>query len=430
MSQPFYNRMDVAELRKLARSRGLAGVWVACARKPKLVAALLCLDSGESSARVQERFARNTSAEASTSATAEASASESASDEAEEASEPESEPKSEPQSDLLARDPFGALRTWIKTQACDERRVRTIAAEAVRSAAIDKEALRKAVTTIVDEALAALPPMRIEVGDAPAFDAKSEHPMFPRLLAHFAARNRVWIAGPAGSGKTTAAERAAKALGYAAFLVPPQMTRYDVLGYKDAASNVVLTEFSKWAAHEGNAVLILDEVDSWHDGAALAANTALANGVCVLPDGPINIADPVGVGASWVKLVVATANTFGLGPTAQYVGRRKMDAAFRNRFEAKLYWPVDARLESALAISAARNDDERTLIAGFVARVQTARRHVESKGIEIVISPRQTLGGVRMLLAGDTEANVWAEVMTGDATEQQRADVLRAAGVA
>lgn len=217
-----------------------------------------------------------------------------------------------------------------------------------------------------------------------------QHRDFPALLTMCMARkadgNRlnVFMSGPAGSGKTRAAEEAAKAMGLDFAFNGAIDTEYKLLGFTDAMGRLVSRPFRRIFEHGG--VYLFDECDASMPAALLALNAALANGVCDFPDGPVRRhADCV---------IIAAANTWGHGATADYVGRLKMDAASLNRF-VKLAWPYDEALERKLATD-----------SDWCAYVQKCRTVASTKGLKIVVSPRMTLDGCALLAAGMTREQV------------------------
>jgi cobaltochelatase CobS len=285
------------------------------------------------------------------------------------------------------------------------------------------------VRAAVEAAVQALPPVAFKFGDnAPVKLQGRAHVKAARLAAYMARCTPVLVKGPAGSGKTTSVCEIARMAGYEVFLVTPSMTRYDVLGYQDANGHQVETQVTRFAQHEGDACLVLDEVDGWADGAQLAANTLLANLRVVLSKGEVDVT----FDGKHRKMFVATANTWGLGANAQYVGRKPLDEAFRNRFVAKLDWPYDEEFERELALarlSEGATSEQRANAGRAVGVVQKARAYVDSKGIRLTISPRQTFEVVRGLEAGDSMGTLFREVVLGGATEEQMRDVAAHVGV-
>jgi cobaltochelatase CobS len=241
----------------------------------------------------------------------------------------------------------------------------------------------------VAKALADTPAVRIELtrGGALAGDAIDghQHPQFPRLCRALSARQAdgyapsVWIAGPAGSGKTHAAKTFAKAAGLAFHYNGALSMPHELLGFIDAGGRYHRTPFRD--AYEHGGVYLFDEVDASDNAALLALNAALANGRASFPDAQVERhADCT---------IIATANTWGLGATADYVGRAKIDAAFLSRFPVRLSWDYDVALEQAISGDVA-----------FARRVQAARARARAAGLKVLIDPRATMAGAALLAAG------------------------------
>jgi hypothetical protein len=234
-------------------------------------------------------------------------------------------------------------------------------------------------------------------------DLGIQHKQFPVLLAAIGARLsdghriNVWLAGPAGSGKTTAAQLAAKALGLEFGFTGAIDTPYPLVGFIDAHGRCVRTPFRERYEHGG--VFLFDEYDGSNPSATLPFNAALANGHCAFPDA-IVARHPDFVG-------IAAANTWGLGGTAEYVGRNRLDAASLDRF-VSIGWEVDEALELATAGNTA-----------WVSRVQAVRKAVARQGIKVIISPRASYFGAALLAAGMTQPQVEALTLRKGMTEDQ-----------
>lgn len=225
----------------------------------------------------------------------------------------------------------------------------------------------------------------LERKDLPSIELGVQHRHFMELLAMCNAslrgnsRLNVWVYGPAGTGKTTAAKFVAKALSLPFYTLGALETGFQVLGYNDAHGNYSTTLFRQCWEHGG--VIALDEIDSYSPSAALALNGALANGHCAFPDRLVE--------RNPNCIIIAGANTTGLGGTIEYVGRMKQDAAFLDRF-VMLDWPIDEALEDALCANKA-----------WLAIVRHCRYMVISKQIKgAMITPRATLYGESLIAAG------------------------------
>ena len=240
------------------------------------------------------------------------------------------------------------------------------------------------------------------------------HYKFPLLAAAISARVNVLLVGPAGSGKTTAVEKAAKALGLPFYATGAVNSEYKLTGFIDAQGRIVSTAFRK--AFEEGGLFLFGETDASMPGALLAFNTALANDWMDFPDGVIRKHPDF--------RVVADANTFGTGADRLYVGRNQLDAASLDRY-AVIDWDYDEALEAALlglpapkgspvpaSIAPLPEVEVQGVAARWFERVRSVRHAVADLKVRHVVSPRATLNGVKLLAAGwswsDTEqAVIW-----------------------
>lgn len=223
---------------------------------------------------------------------------------------------------------------------------------------------------------------------------KTAHFKLPELMVRVKEGIHTYLVGPAGSGKTTAAEQIAQglALPFGFMSVGPQTTKTDILGYMNATGKYVTTEFRK--RFEEGGIFLFDEIDAGNPGVLTCINAALANGWAAFPDGMVKRSDEF--------RCIAAGNTFGTGPDRQYVGRQEMDAASIDRFNF-LEWPYDEGLE--MAICKAINE---TIAAEWVPQVQRIRAAVSKLSIRHVVSPRTSINGVKLLAAGVDKESVLA----------------------
>ena len=188
------------------------------------------------------------------------------------------------------------------------------------------------------------------------------------------------LVGPAGGGKTTACEKVAEALGLEFFpmSVGPQTTKSDLLGFIDATGNYHSTPLRK--AFEKGGLLLLDEVDAANAGVLTIINAMLTNGYCSFPDGVIKRHEKF--------CCICACNTYGRGADREYVGRNQLDAATLDRF-AVVDFEYDEELEKALA----GNTEWVEIVQGYRHKAQEIKARV-------VISPRASINGAKMLAAG------------------------------
>lgn len=224
-----------------------------------------------------------------------------------------------------------------------------------------------------------------------------QHRQFQRLLDMVIAGVNVYLPGPAGSGKTHASAAVARALGVKFHFTGAVKDEFGLLGFRTATGDTVRTPFREAFEHGG--VFLFDEFDASDPNAIVSMNAALDNGVCAFPDGVI---------AKHPDFrLIAAANTFGLGATSEYVGRNRLDAATLNRF-AFLSWDYDTDLE--------------TQISGNVTwakRVQTIRARAREKGLKVLITPRATIMGAKLLAVGIPQSDVETSVIRGAMTDDQ-----------
>jgi len=228
--------------------------------------------------------------------------------------------------------------------------------------------------------------------------------MFPDLLRMIAARTasgkplNIWIAGPAGSGKTTAAMNCAKALGMNFYANGAITSSFELFGFIDAGGVYHRTPCRD--AYEHGGVYIFDDTDGSDPNATTAFNMLLANGHCAFPDGMVKRHPEC--------IIIATGNTWGNGATADYVGRNRLDGAFLNRF-VKLPWDYDVALECAMCGN-----------TEWAHRVIAARNRARAAGLKVLITPRASEYGAGLIAAGFSEDKAAEYTYLADLSPEQR----------
>ena len=228
--------------------------------------------------------------------------------------------------------------------------------------------------------------LRIEIKERVAvLPAAPRHPLFDTLLtlAVVSKEPRAqhpMLIGPAGGGKTTAAEQVAEALGLPFFTDGALSGAHELVGFENAVGKYKQTSFRKAFEHGG--VYLADELDGSDPAAVLALNSALANGFMSFPDQ----AEPIRAHQKFY--IIAAANTYGRGADRLYIGRNQLDASTLDRFGA-LTWDYDETLERSLA-----GDD------AWTSYVQAARAATSNLKTRHVISPRASYYGATLRRAG------------------------------
>lgn len=263
------------------------------------------------------------------------------------------------------------------------------------SAPLDESRVRELIGEAMSGMTAGVSNVSVSVrgSDAPAIDVGRQHERFPILLQIIGRRRNVWLVGPAGSGKTSAAHSCAKALNlqFGSISVGPQTTQSALFGYMDAHGNYVSTEFRR--RYEQGGVFLFDEIDRGNPGVLTALNQAIENGACAFPDAMVpRHADFV---------AIAAANTYGNGASREYVGALQIDAATLDRF-VMLAWSYDEALEHdiAKAVYDASGGTDGDAFSRWLSTVRTARNKAETLKIRHVISPRASIVGAELLAVG------------------------------
>lgn len=263
-------------------------------------------------------------------------------------------------------------------------------------ASIDEDAVRAIVASELAASGGQWIIVSVRGSDAAPIDVGRQHEAFPLLLAIVARRRNVWLVGPAGTGKTSGAHKAADALGLAfgAVSVGPQTTQSAIFGYMDAHGKYVETEFRRRFEHGG--VFLFDEIDRGNPGVLTALNQAIENGACAFPDSMVK-RHPDAV-------FIAAANTYGNGASREYVGALQIDAATLDRF-VMIEWNVDEafELELTLATYAAAGGKSTTDARNWLDKVRHARRKAAELKLRHIVSPRASIVGADLLASGIAE---------------------------
>lgn len=247
------------------------------------------------------------------------------------------------------------------------------------------------------------------------------HQSMPDLLFNMQLGIHTYLPGSPGTGKSHAAEQAAQALGweFGSISFGPTTPESRLVGGMTADGSFfepMLIKLIRFAMEnpDTGAVMCLDEMDNGHAGVQATLNSLLANGWMTAPNG-----DHLVIGKNLV--FIACANTFGTGPTAEFSGRNKLDAATLDRF-AYLPWEIDLGLEEVL-VRRFFSEEQDTLASHWLDVWRTARSNVQAHGLKLFVTPRGAQAGARMVAAGRSVEKSLAQVLGNKVPADQWAKV-------
>lgn len=223
-----------------------------------------------------------------------------------------------------------------------------------------------------------------------------KHRQLNDLVLMSANRLPTLVVGPAGTGKTHAAEQVAEGLGlkFYAMSVGAQTSKSDIVGFINASGTYQPTGFRE--AYENGGVFLMDEIDAGNSNVLIILNSALSNSYCAFPDKMVKRHEDF--------VFIGSANTVGNGADRVYVGRNQLDAATLDRF-VYLNWDIDTELERIIV--AKYNNGE-----AWHSVIQAIRGFCLKNVDRAVVTPRATMRGAVLLDAGMSfDATVTAAVL-------------------
>ena len=212
---------------------------------------------------------------------------------------------------------------------------------------------------------------------------KGEHSQLKPLLEVMGSGEPAMIIGPTGSGKTRVTHAVKKALGckhYAIRQVNKQTATHDLIGFNNATGNYVPGVFTKIIQEGGLAVL--DEIANGNSNVLMIIKGILS-GHIYMPYGMQEVHRDCHL--------MCTANTWGLGPDREYVGRNALDVALLNEFVC-VEWPYDTNAEKLWTLSLYKIVDEPKItdkqFYKFIERFQAMREYAEANKIRVIFATR------------------------------------------
>lgn len=243
------------------------------------------------------------------------------------------------------------------------------------------------------------PIVRIEIREREEIKIKDGlyHHQFPKLLKAVQAGKHCYLPGPPGSGKSHAAFQVAEVLGwkFGSISLGPTTPESRIWGGKDANGNFHEPAFVQLARYamenpDSGAVFCEDELDNAHAGIMATQNSALANGFFTAPNN-----DHITWGNNFV--VVGSANTYGTGPTAEFSGRNRLDAATLDRF---VYLPWETDLATEKLLVTAHLDGNTEIAHTWLDVWNTARANVKAHALKVFVTMRGAINGADLLMSG------------------------------
>jgi len=233
----------------------------------------------------------------------------------------------------------------------------------------------------------------------PEEELSDNHEDYDLLMTFIKAGEHVYLWGPAGSGKSTAAEKVAEdlSLDYGYISLDPYASSTALIGYRNAHGDYVSTPF--YDIYKDGGVFCVDELDNASSSLLVTLNSALANNMCAFPCGMVKRHPDF--------RLVATGNTDGKGGTPSYPERRQLDSAVLDRY-LSIHWDYDNALELQIAMSI--NPKTGKEAAKFVQEVRAAAIELAP---DLIVSPRATFRIAKLMSSVSKKKLVEATIFKG-----------------
>lgn len=194
-----------------------------------------------------------------------------------------------------------------------------------------------------------------------------QHEKFETILKYLTADVPVFMSGAAGTGKSSIAKNAAKALGLDFYFSGAVNDIYKFTGFIDANGNYSKTQFYDFCVNGG--VFFLDEMDASIPEVLVALNAAIANRYFDFPCGKVELNENC--------RFICAGNTYGNGADVQYTGRYQLDAATLDRFAVV---KIDYSDEIFNAVTNGNKD--------LISFIHSLRKAAQSVGASLILSYR------------------------------------------
>lgn len=194
-----------------------------------------------------------------------------------------------------------------------------------------------------------------------------QHEMFETILKYVTANVPVFMSGPAGTGKSSIAKSAAKALDMDFYFSGAVQDIYKFTGFVDANGHYSKTQFYDFCCNGG--VFFLDEMDASIPEVLVALNAAIANRYFDFPCGKVELNENC--------RFICAGNTYGTGADAEYTGRYQLDAATLDRFAVV---DIDYSKDIFNAVTNGNKD--------LIAFIYDLRKASKAVGVNMILSYR------------------------------------------
>ena len=235
---------------------------------------------------------------------------------------------------------------------------------------------------------------------------KGQHYQLKPLIEVMGSGEPAMIIGPTGSGKTRVTHAVKQALAckhYAIRQVNKQTATHDLIGFSNSSGAYVPGVFTKIIQEGGLAVI--DEIDNGNSNVLMIIKGILS-GHIYMPYGMQEVSPKCHL--------MCTANTWGLGPDREYIGRNALDVALLNEFVC-VEWPYDVNAEKQWTLSLYKSVDEPKITEvqfdKFVERFQAMREYAQTHKIRVIFATRNLRQCVNLMAKAG-----WDEFAALDAT--------------
>lgn len=194
-----------------------------------------------------------------------------------------------------------------------------------------------------------------------------QHEKFETILKYLTADVPVFMSGAAGTGKSSIAKNAAKALGLDFYFSGAVNDIYKFTGFIDANGHYSKTQFYDFCVNGG--VFFLDEMDASIPEVLIALNAAIANRYFDFPCGKVELNENC--------RFICAGNTYGTGADAEYTGRYQLDAATLDRFAVV---DIDYSKDIFNAVTNGNKD--------LIAFIYDLRKACKAVGVNMILSYR------------------------------------------